>query len=92
MQLRRKKNAEDNQERNCCWGPKNETKRESSTVSSAYSRKYGASLTYSRESLRKRFWIYTSQNASTTEIEIAKKIKKLNENDEIDCFIVQLPL
>ncbi len=30
--------------------------------------------------------------STTTEIELLKKIKELNENDEIDGFIVQLPL
>ena len=30
--------------------------------------------------------------STTTEIELLKKIKELNENDDIDGFIVQLPL
>ena len=30
--------------------------------------------------------------STTSEIELLKKIKELNENDDIDGFIVQLPL
>ena len=57
----------------------------------------GASLTYvgSKVKACQRVgfeWTLVKMPSTTTEIELLNKIKELNENDDIDGFIVQLPL